>query len=115
MMKHIEKIWGWEKIIVNNELYCVKFIHIKDGYRNSMQYHKNKDETFFILGGKMLLEIGEGDTHEEMEMLPGDTYRIKPNTLHRYSGIEDATFLEISTHFDIEDTYQVIKGGKISE
>ena len=100
------KGWGSEYWIVNNELYCGKILHLKKGKKCSIHYHKNKDETFYILEGKIKLEL----FGETKIMNIGDKIRLKPYTLHRFTGLEDSKILEISTqHFD-SDSYRVVKG-----
>ena len=52
----IEKVWGYEEIPVNTNLYCFKFLNLKRGFCCSLHHHKLKTETFFILSGLILLE-----------------------------------------------------------
>jgi len=54
MIKKVKKIWGSEEWLVNNELYCCKILNLKKGYRCSIHYHKDKDETFYVLKGIVL-------------------------------------------------------------
>ena len=54
--KEVQKVWGSEEWIVNRA-YCGKKLILNKGFRCSMHYHKNKDETFYILKGKVLMEI----------------------------------------------------------
>ena len=64
--KEVKKEWGKEQWIVNRD-YCGKKLILNKGFRCSMHYHKNKDETFYILTGKVLMEID----NEKHIMLPG--------------------------------------------
>jgi D-lyxose ketol-isomerase len=43
------KNWGYEKIIVNNNLYCGKILHFFKGKTGSAHFHLKKDETFFVV------------------------------------------------------------------
>lgn len=102
----VEKSWGKEEWIVNNELYCGKILTCIRGKWSSnglYHYHKLKDETFHILQGSVILDI-EG---KEYTLNEGDTFRIKPNTKHRFTSLTDISkILEISTqHFD-SDSYR---------
>ena len=74
-----------------------------------MHHHKNKDETFYILKGKVLMEINK----ETMIMFPGDSILIEPNTKHRFTGLEDSEILEFSTHHEDEDSYRDEESGKV--
>ena len=51
------KVWGEEHWIVNKE-YCGKKLVLKKGFRCSMHFHKIKDETFYVISGKVLIELG---------------------------------------------------------
>jgi len=108
-MKKVKKLWGSEEWIVNNELYCGKFINVKKKHSCSVHYHRIKDETFYILEGKISLEL----IGETKILKKGDSIRLKPNTVHRFTGIEDSIILEISTHHEDTDSYRVLIGGKI--
>ena len=105
-MKVVKKTWGEEQWLVNNELYCAKFLICKQNRWSSngkYHYHKNKDETFYILNGQLLLDV-EGT---EYILKQGDWYRIKPNTRHRFMAMSKlARLLETSTHHDDKDSYR---------
>ena len=107
-VKFVDKMWGKEIWMANNSLYCGKKLMLKKGKRVSLHKHKNKDETFYIDEGRLLMEIGD----KTWVMEKGDVVRIKPETLHRYSGIDNAIIIEISTHHEDEDTYR--EGGQFS-
>lgn len=57
MSEYINKKWGYEKIIVNNDLYCLKDMFLFKGHYCSAHTHP-KDESFFVREGKMLLITG---------------------------------------------------------
>jgi len=107
-MEHVDKIWGAEDWIVNNELYCGKILTLNKDHRCSIHYHKEKDETFYILEGKVLMEL----FGESRIMKKGDSLRLKPLTVHRFTGLENSKILEISTHHDDKDSYRIVIGGK---
>jgi len=58
MIKKVTKKWGYEEWIVNTDKYCGKLLYLQKGKRCSMHFHQVKDETFYILQGKVLMEIG---------------------------------------------------------
>jgi mannose-6-phosphate isomerase len=95
--KIVAKIWGHEEIGINTDKYCGKILHLDRGYRCSIHRHP-KDETFRMLNGMMLLELGENfENMENSILMPGDWIRIKPNFWHRFSGLKDTEFIEFST------------------
>ena len=103
MTKQVKKIWGSEEWIVNTPEYCGKILTLKRGFRCSMHYHKNKDETFFLIDGRILLEYGS----EQRVMIPGESQRIEPEVLHRFTGLDDSRIVEFSTHHEESDSYRV--------
>ena len=56
-VKVVPKVWGEERWLVNNRLYCGKLMILRKGWRCSFHMHKVKDETFFVRAGRMLFEL----------------------------------------------------------
>ncbi len=102
------KVWGEERWLVNED-YCGKLLRLNKGFKSSLHYHKNKDETFYVTKGKVLLEL----TKDRIIMNPGDLQRIRPGQIHRFSGLEDSEIIEFSTHHEEEDSYRIEKSGKM--
>ena len=102
-MKIISKVWGEEHWIVNNDKYCGKKLILKKGFRCSIHHHKIKDETFYIIKGEVLMELGE-NCEKRRVMKPGDSIHIHPNLWHRFTGIEDSEIIEFSTKHMEEDS-----------
>jgi mannose-6-phosphate isomerase-like protein (cupin superfamily) len=108
MLKRVDKVWGHEEWIVNNELYCGKFLYLNKDWKCSLHYHKNKDETFYILSGKVSLEI-DGKTKI---LHPGQAERILPYMKHRFTGTVDSVIIEFSTHHEEDDSYRIEESGR---
>ena len=107
-MQVVKKDWGEEHWIVNTDKYCGKKLVLKKDHQCSVHAHKVKEETFYIIAGKLLLEVGD----EKRIMMPGDVQHLQPGTYHRFTGIEDSEIIEFSTtHFD-EDSYRLDFSGK---
>lgn len=104
------KVWGEEHWIVNRE-YCGKKLILKKGFRCSIHYHKIKDEMFYILSGKVLIEM-DG---QNRVLNPGDRQLIEPNVKHRFTGLQDSEIMEFSTHHMEEDSYRDEPSGKVPE
>ena len=104
-MNIVKKTWGNELVIVNNELYCSKIMTLKKDCCCSVHYHKIKTEDFYILEGKIKLEL-LGNT---IIMKKGDTIHIEPLGVHRFTGIVDSKILEISTHHEDSDSYRILQ------
>lgn len=101
-MQIIKKTWGEERWLVNDE-FCCKEIYIKENWKCSLHYHKIKDELFYIISGKIIMECN----YKSQTMLPGNWIRIKPNEIHRFTGLMDSLILESSTHHDENDSYRL--------
>jgi len=108
MIKKVQKEWGYEKWIVNTEKYCGKLLYLKKGKRCSLHHHAFKDETFYVLNGKVIMEIGIIIDMKEKIMVAGDSQRIKPNTDHRFNGLEESAIIEFSTHHEDGDSYRMV-------
>jgi len=105
----VKKVWGSELWIVNSEKYCGKILTLKKGFRCSLHTHKIKDETFYILDGKVLMEIGS----QARTMKEGEVVHMLPNVYHRFTGLEDSRIIEISTQHFESDSYRKELSGKV--
>lgn len=100
-----KKVWGWEEWIENSDLYCLKKLHLNKGHQCSYHYHKIKDETFYLLSGKVDMIIDK-----EYIVFPINTaIHIKPNMVHLFRGLEDSVILEVSTQHFENDSYRLTK------
>ena len=110
-MKIVPKKWGREEWIVNNDLYCLKFLYVNAGWRCSIHYHKEKDETFYFDRGLIYLEL----MGEKKIMRPGDIQRIIPYQKHRFTGLVlESRIIEVSTHHEDSDSYREEDGREIN-
>ncbi len=100
--KIVEKVWGSEEWIINTDKYCFKKLNLNKGFQCSIHFHKNKDETFIIESGKVLMEFDD----QTKLMMPGDKIRIMPGVKHRFSGVENSVIIEVSTHHEEDDSYR---------
>ena len=105
----VPKEWGHELIIVNNELYCGKILFFKAGFKFSMHYHIQKQETWYVNKGNFKFRYIRTDTTEiiERDMKQGDSVTIPIGMPHQLEALCDGEIFEISTqHFD-SDSYRV--------
>lgn len=96
-MRRVDKPWGHEIIWAETDRYVAKVLVIKAGHRLSRQFHRKKDETFFVESGEMILEIGPADAAEQKTMRPGDSFHCAPGTIHRMVASTDVRVFEAST------------------
>lgn len=110
--RRIEKPWGWELIWAEAEDYVGKLLFVRAGHSLSLQFHRVKDESWYVHEGRAEVEVGEpGEAILSSEVLgPGAALRLPPGTVHRIRALEDTLILEASTaHLDdlvrLEDRY----------
>ena len=95
----VAKPWGREVIYASTELYIGKIIEIKAGARLSLQYHEAKDETIYVLDGRLRLVIGDSaEALESRDLDAGASVRVHTGKVHRYEAPHgDVRVLEVST------------------
>jgi mannose-6-phosphate isomerase len=96
--KRIEKPWGHELWYAHTDRYAGKVLHVHKGHRLSLQRHEQKDESAYVLSGRLLLI--KGPTEADLattELGPGDTWRNVPGEVHTIEAVEDCVILEVST------------------
>jgi mannose-6-phosphate isomerase-like protein (cupin superfamily) len=112
---HVDKPWGHEVIWADTELYVGKILHVNAGEALSLQYHREKDETLYVLSGYVRMEVGPSSEElEAVELRAGDAMRLRPGTVHRMEALEESDVLEVSTpHLDdlvrLDDRYGRIR------
>ena len=97
--RRVEKPWGWELIWALTETYCGKLLFVRAGQALSLQFHREKDESWYVQEGRAELEIGApGDAMPNSEIVgPGAAFHLPPGTVHRVRAVEDTLLLEVST------------------
>ena len=97
--RRVDKPWGWELIWAHAEAYVGKILFVRAGESLSLQYHVEKDESWYVESGRARVELGhtgEGMLDEAV-ISPGDAFRFRPGTVHRVTALEDTTIIEVST------------------
>jgi mannose-6-phosphate isomerase len=111
-VRRVDKPWGHELIWALTDQYAGKVLFVKAGASLSLQFHNEKDESWYVQSGRARLELGDagqGMLNEEV-IGPGTALHYAPGTVHRVTALEDTTILEVSTpHLDdvvrLEDRY----------
>jgi len=110
------KGWGYEDWIVNNDKYCGKILHFEKGKKFSIHYHKIKDETFYLIKGKIEVILSDSAEKyakgeiEKITMNVGDTLHIWTGRVHRIIALEESDVIEFSTQHFEEDSIRIEKG-----
>lgn len=109
--KH-KKGWGEEVWIINTDKYCGKLLKFNKGALSSDHFHAVKDETWYILEGKLELRhynLANADRLVKV-LKPGDVVHIPPSMPHQLVALEPSTIIEVSTTHDEADSYRITKG-----
>jgi mannose-6-phosphate isomerase len=95
----VEKPWGHELIWSKTDRYAGKVLFVRAGESLSLQFHKVKDEAWYMLSGRAELELGApGERVLNREIVAaGAAFHLPPGTVHRLTAVEDTTILEVST------------------
>jgi quercetin dioxygenase-like cupin family protein len=75
----------------------VNAIVLPPGYQTGRHSHDEQEELYFVHGGRLEFEFGDGDVHE---LGPGSFARVAPSTVRRVRNVGDG------------DAVYVIVGGK---
>lgn len=114
--KIVDKPWGREIWYAHTGSYAGKVLEVRAGHRLSLQKHEVKEETLYLLSGRVRLTfvpVGSSASPEQstFEWAPGQLVHIATGTVHRFEALEDALLLEVSTpHLEdvvrLSDDYQ---------
>ena len=97
--RRVEKPWGWELIWAVADAYVGKVLFVKAGQSLSLQFHRQKDESWLVQSGRAKLELGQagqGVLNAEV-ITEGMSFHFAPGTVHRVTALEDTSILEVST------------------
>lgn len=96
------KDWGIEKLVAHTAHYTGKVLTMRAGTSGPFQYHREKNETFYLFSGvaRVTYRDGEGFVRS-VEMQPGESYHVPPGAPHQVTAVSECVFFEASTpHFD---------------
>lgn len=89
----IDKPWGYENILEQNDDYVLKELSMKANHACSLQYHELKRETIYVLFGRLEIVIEDiTKIYERFEYVT-----INPRKVHRMRAVSDCLYLEAST------------------
>jgi len=107
------KGWGYEKWIVNTQLYCGKLLFFNKNKKCSFHFHKIKTETFYLQSGLIKVRHSFGDDinqAKEVVLNPGDSFHVPIGLRHQMIALENSELFEFSTQHFEEDSYRIVKG-----
>jgi mannose-6-phosphate isomerase-like protein (cupin superfamily) len=96
--QRVDKPWGYELIWAKTDRYVGKILHIDAGQALSYQFHRVKEETIYVLRGRLTLHVSEDDAPPRvLELGEGEIFHITPGLRHRFEAAQDVDLLETST------------------
>ena len=90
--------WGEEIMLTHvTGSYTFKKLFIKKGCKGGLQYHRFKDESGYLVSGKLILRYADtANKLQERVLVPGDSFHFPPFTIHQEEALEDCVILEAS-------------------
>ena len=97
--KRVEKPWGFELIWTHTDRYVGKVLVIEPGNRLSLQKHLEKDESIYVLAGRLYLHLENEDGEIAVTALDqGAHVRIPTGRIHRFEAKDERVeLMEVST------------------
>ena len=109
--QRVDKLWGGEIWLTNNDRYCAKVLVLAKGAQGSLHYHPVKDETMIVIQGIVGMEICDAGACEATlgyELKPGSYIRLEPGTPHRFQALSaSAVIVEVSTPHSDDDVVRI--------
>jgi mannose-6-phosphate isomerase-like protein (cupin superfamily) len=107
------KYWGDMATILKNKNGSVKVINMLKNKQSSMEFHINKKESYYICSGKLKLGLRYSRAKQRSLILNrGNSFLMKPGTMHMRLSIQDTFILEMSTKDEDNDSIIVEDGLK---
>lgn len=92
------KTWGRELLVAEGPGYIAKVMWMKAGHGGAYQYHRVKDEAFYLLDGEAIVSWENADGERESVIAkPGAAYHIPPGAKHQVTAVTDCIIVEGST------------------
>ncbi len=100
--KRVDKPWGYEIHWAVTDRYVGKVLHIEAGQLLSLQYHERKDESIYVLRGRMIFRYkDQKGALVDREMIAGEAQHVPTGMVHQFEALEHTDVLEASTpHLD---------------
>ncbi len=85
----IEKPWGYEYSIFENDSIAIWVLHIQRGFQTSLHCHLTKKTALFVLAGEAALSTLHGAIH----LYPGDGVQIHKGVFHSTAALAQEVIL----------------------
>lgn len=111
-MERTRKSWGEKNNFFQNDTCEVSVLYLEPNQRCSWHRHEAKYNLFYVLDGKLVLKLEDGET----EVLPGQIFTTIPGEFHEFQTRElDTICIEVMyVKYDAHDIIRTIVGGSIN-
>jgi len=92
---------GLTMLTIVNRGYCKKLLLLLPGQHHPEQYHRQKEETFHVLEGELLLSLNG----VEQRYGPGDVITVEPEVRHAFHSPTGAIIEELSSTHRHDDSF----------
>jgi mannose-6-phosphate isomerase-like protein (cupin superfamily) len=109
----VDKKWGYELWIHNDEEYCGKLLVFnKIGDKFSMHYHLKKKESWYVQKGGFIfnwIDVENGKFNTKV-LSAGDSVLIERGLPHQLEAmVNESIIFEVSTEHFNEDSYRIYR------
>ncbi|HEU4918493.1 MAG TPA: cupin domain-containing protein [Candidatus Limnocylindrales bacterium] len=96
--RRVDKPWGHELIWAHTDRYAGKVIVIETGRRLSLQLHHRKEESIYVMSGRLRLHLeDDAGAMAQHDLGPGDHANVPVGRRHRFEALERVTLIEVSS------------------
>jgi mannose-6-phosphate isomerase-like protein (cupin superfamily) len=96
--RRVDKPWGHELIWAHTDRYAGKVIVIEAGRRLSLQLHRRKEESVYVMSGRLRLHLeSDAGTMAQHDLGPGDHAHVPVGRRHRFEALERVALIEVSS------------------
>lgn len=101
------KCWGRNTEVFKNNSVSVNFLELIKGGVCSWHFHRRKNNTFYLISGKILIKT----EHNETILEPGNSILVVAPMKHHFEVLEDSLVLEIMfVEYDPADIVRETQG-----
>ena len=102
-----ERPWGYFETLMEVETSKVKLLSVKPNHKLSLQKHKYRSETWYVIRGEAKVTKGS----EKFSLLSGDSVIIDQNEEHRLENLSNKTLeiieIQTGTYFGEDDIIRI--------
>lgn len=103
MNRIVPKLWGREEWLILTEFYVVKKLIIKEGHNISLQYHKEKDEFWYVIEGVGMAFVNG----KRIDLKKNDYIHLPPGEIHTVSSVRGNLIIMETSTPQVDDVVRI--------